>query len=324
MKVNSEKEKHISFNGFWGQKCVKKTLKFASNNGALFAASTTLALSTGIRPLVILATPNTKKENKEIACAKSIISGFLEFLITLAISAPIVASLKKIDKNPQKYLKQESIEKLSDGLNNLKNSKAYSLATQLFKLGVSFAVVIPKSILTATGIPYVLDNIMNKNKNKTKKKTQNLTFQGKNNDIITKSLGKILDNKTLQEFSLKNKDSNFPMHIFALKDIFATTAFIYQANKNSKINEEQKPFLVKNSIISTLLSILSSYTIDKMTDKKSEKIINLIKKENFNDKNLYKYIEGFKIIKPITILALVYYTIIPSLSTFFAQNSMEK
>jgi len=114
------------------------------------------------------------------------------------------------------------------------------------------------------------------------------------------------------------------MHIFALKDIFATTAFIYQANKNSKINEEQKPFLVKNSIISTLLSILSSYTIDKMTDKKSEKIINLIKKENFNDKNLYKYIEGFKIIKPITILALVYYTIIPSLSTFFAQNSMEK
>ena len=34
-----------------------------------------------------------------------------------------------------------------------------------------------------------------------------------------------------------------------------------------------------------------------------------------------KYLEGFKIVKPIVILAVVYYTIIPVLSTFLAQIS---
>ena len=33
---------------------------------------------------------------------------------------------------------------------------------------------------------------------------------------------KILNNDGLQKFAQKHKDSNFPMHIFALKDIFTT------------------------------------------------------------------------------------------------------
>lgn len=319
MKVNSKNENNISFNGFWGNKCVKKGLEFASNNGALFAATTTLVLSAGVRPLAILATPKTEDKNKKIACAKSIVSGLLEFAITLAISAPIAAAFKKIDTNPAKYLKKESIKTYTGELKNIKDSKAYSLATQLFKLGLGFAVVIPKSILTALGIPLLLDN-NSKTEQEEPHKKENLTFEGKNNDLIAKGLGKILDNKGLQKFAEKYKDTNFPLHIFALKDIFATLAFVDRANRNDKIKEEQKPFLIKNSLISTALSIASSYTIDKLTDKPAQKIIEKIKKENKNDPNISKYLEGFKIVKPIVILAIVYYTIIPVLSTFLAQN----
>ena len=41
---------------------VKKGLKFAADNGSLFVASASLALSTVARPLSIMATPNTDKQ----------------------------------------------------------------------------------------------------------------------------------------------------------------------------------------------------------------------------------------------------------------------
>ena len=43
---------------------VKKGLKFAAENGALFAATASLVFST-IRPAVILSTPGTDNRNKQ-------------------------------------------------------------------------------------------------------------------------------------------------------------------------------------------------------------------------------------------------------------------
>lgn len=318
MKVNSEYNKNISFNGFWNNKCVKKGLEFASDYGALFAATTTLVLSSGIRPLVISKTPNTDSENKKIAAAKSIVSGGVEFLLTLALSLPIVAGLKKIEANPQKFLNKEALRSLKSKETPLKDSSAYSLATQLFKLGIGFAVVLPKAIITATGIPYINEKLLNSsNSNNISNKP---VFKGKSSEKIANIISKFLNNKKTQKFANKYQDSNFPLHIFALKDLFATGAFISQANKSKKIKDEQKDFLIINSIISTALSLLSSYTIDNITDKPAKKIIKKIKLENKNDPKLHKYIEGFKIIKPILILATVYYTIIPFLSTLWADK----
>ena len=64
MKVNCQNNKDILFKGFYDSKALKKCLEFAANNGTLFAATTSIALS-GIRPLVILATPDTDKKNKQ-------------------------------------------------------------------------------------------------------------------------------------------------------------------------------------------------------------------------------------------------------------------
>ncbi len=320
MKVNSTNKRNISFDSLWSNKYIKKGLEFASNNGALFAATTTLGLSTGVRTLSILATPKAKKENKKIACAKSITSGCIEFILTLAISVPIAAAFKKIDANPTKYLKESTVKALKDSCSDIKESKVYSLATQLFKLGLGFAVIFPKAILTSTGIPFMLKNSSNSSKNE-EIKSQSLIFRGKCNETLAKGIGKLLDSKSLQDFANKYKNSNFPLHIFALKDICATFAFINEAKKNKKIKEDQKPFLINNSIISTALSLISGYTVDKLTNKQCQKIIETIKKENFNDPKLAKYIEGFKIIKPITILAIIYYVFIPTLSTFLADKS---
>ena len=58
MKVNS-----IS-NNIYKNQLLKKGLKFAADNGSLFAAGTSLALSTFVRPFSIMLTPNTDKEKK--------------------------------------------------------------------------------------------------------------------------------------------------------------------------------------------------------------------------------------------------------------------
>ena len=50
MKVNYEKNRDITFNGFYNNKALLKGLEFAAKNGTLFAATTTLGLSIAMKP----------------------------------------------------------------------------------------------------------------------------------------------------------------------------------------------------------------------------------------------------------------------------------
>ena len=81
--------------------------------------------------------------------------------------------------------------------------------------------------------------------------------------------------------------------------------------------------LIHNAAISTALSIVSGYTVDKLLDKPTEKFIEKLKEANKNSPKLDKYVEGVKIAKPILILGGIYYIIIPIISTFLADR-MEK
>ena len=83
MKVNTDCD--ISFKGFYNNKILKKGLEFAADNGALFAAGSMMGFSLCVRPLSISMTPNVSKENKTIACLKSIVSSFTGFLIMLLL-----------------------------------------------------------------------------------------------------------------------------------------------------------------------------------------------------------------------------------------------
>lgn len=316
MKVNSQRD--ISFKGFYNNKALKKGLEFAADNGALFAATTTLGFSAIVRPAAIWLAPHTDKENKKLACAKSISSSGAGFLLTLALSLPLSKAIKKMDKNPKKYLKPETIKNLKDGCDKLEESKSYAIATQMFKLGVGLVVAAPKAILTCAGMPFIMQKLFQKQKTQKRNEQQNITFKGKGNEKLAHEIGKVLDKKSIQKFSNKYKDSNFPMHIIAGTDIINTAAFVDSLERSDKIEENRKKALIYNASISTLLSIISGYIFDKLLDKPAEKFIENYKRANRGLPNLEKQVEGFKIAKPILIVGGIYYMIIPFISTFLA------
>ena len=326
MKVNSLNNRDITFNGFWNSKGVKKTLKFADKNGAMFVSATSFAFSLGVRPLVIMSTPNTEKDNRKVATAKALSSALTEVALTYAISAPLAKSMSAINKSPEKYLKPETIKNLKESTKNLEDSKAYILASQMFKLGIGVAIAVPKSILTVLGMPYVLKGFSDENTaNNNTKQDNSVKFKGKSeSNFLAKIVGKVIDNPKIQEFSKKNKDSNFPMHILALRDTVATTTFVHQASKSKNIEEKRKRPVIYNALISTALSIASTYLIDGLTEKQSRQIVQKIKDANKNDANVSKYVNGFKIAKPALIAAVIYYILIPVISTYTAERVDER
>ena len=319
MKTNSIDKKTISFNGFYNSSALKKGLSFAESNGALFASSTALVLSATLRPPAILATPKTDTENKKIACAKAVTSTILDFGITFLISLPVVKAVNRINKNPEKYLKKETINNLKEGAEILTDSKAYTLANQLFKLGIGVAIAVPKAILNVMGMPYISSTLF-KDKKEPQNNPKNLTFKGREKNGLSSFIGKIMDKKSVQKFSIKHADSNFPMHINAVKDSLATSVFIGVISESKNIKDERKKPLIYNSVISTGLSIISGYILDSAAKKPAEKFIQKLTEANKNDPNLKKYIDGFKIAKPVLILGIMYYGIIPVISTFFGER----
>jgi hypothetical protein len=321
MKVNSSNN-NIPFQSFYKNKFLHKSLEFAADNGTLFAATTTLILSAGIRPLSILLTPKTDRENKKIACKKSLISTLINYGIVLGVTLPMSKAFKNINKNPEKYLKKETVQNLKEAGKELTDSKAYSFATQLFKLGAGLFVAAPKSIIAGKVLPLTIENQEQKENKEKEEKNSQIPFKGK--DKLSSFFGNILNKEWYQNFSKKFKDTNFPMHIIALTDVISTGAFIKTIDKDNKMQEENKKVLEINSVLSTGLSILFGYTADKLTDKPAKKFWNKFKEENINNPNLGKYKEGLKIAKPVLIFGIIYYTFIPVISTFFAERINKK
>ena len=316
MKVNS----NITFQGLYTNKTFKKGLEFAAENGALFSAATIFGCSVGVRPLSIWMTPHVDKENKKVLCAKSIASSFAGYLMMLGISKPVANSIKKIDKNPEKYLSSKTVQNLKEESKTLQYSKAYIFATQMFKLGLGVATAVPKALLTVAGLPVVMKKVFPQEQ---EKHQQNISFKGKK-DGLAKNIAKVINQDGMQNFSKKYKDSNFPMHIVALTDILTTATFIHETNRSKKIKGERKKTLAYNAAISTGLSILSSYVVDKLLDKPTEKFIENFKKANKGLPNVEKQVEGIRIAKPILIMAGIYYTLIPFLSAFLSEKAENK
>ena len=311
---------------------LKKGIEFASNNSSLFAGGTSLVLSCVARPLSIMAAPKGDKENKKLAISKSLSSALLDYSVILLASIPVARGIKKIDKNPMKYLKPSTINNLKEDGKLLTDSKAYQFATQIFKMGLGFVIAAPKQILSCALIPPILNKIFrNKNKspqlaiNETSKNNKYIVFKGKNvSEPVAKVISRAIDKPKFQNVANKYKDSNYAMHIPALKDIFSTGVFVHETNRNKKINIEKKKTLNNYSLISTGLSIASSYVIDKALDKPTNKFIENFSKTNLNNPKLPTYIEGIKIVKPTIIMGLVYYIAVPFASTLLTDKISKK
>jgi len=309
----------------YSSKILKKCFEFAANNGSLFAATATLGFS-AVRPLVILATPKTDKENKYYASTKSIASTLIGYVLMLGASKPIAKAVKNIDNNPTIYLKPSTIKNLKAGEKSLSASKKYSFATQLFKLGVGFILAAPKSILTCSLIPPIMTKLFKKdvdNKTNNTSSPSKVNFTGLYNNAtnrLSKGIGKIIDTDVVQNFAEKFKATRFEQHIISLSDVIATAAFIQQTKNNSKIKEDRKTPLIYNAAISTGLSVIGGYIVDSLTKKPTEKFIEKFRQINMNSSNLDTYVQGIRVVKPVIILGSLYYVFIPLVSTFFADK----
>ena len=292
---------------FYSNPVLLKSLKFVSENSIAFSAGATVAFSSIARPLSVLLTPKTDREDKKLSCVKSISSSISGFLFTLLFSSPFSKAIKNIDTNPKQYLKKETIEKFTKN-GDITSSKQYRFLTQLFKLGLGVLLAYPKAMTNNAIIPKLV------NKKEDKKNTP--SFKGK----IEKIVSSVIDNPIAQKIADKFKNTKFETHLMTLSDIFATAASITITNKNKNLKPRQKKVLNNNALISTSLCVGLGYSFDKLTDKPFLNFINNLKKANKNSKNLAKYVEGANIAKTSLIFALVYYCLIPPIATFFSSR----
>lgn len=304
-----------NINGILNNKFLRKSLETLSEHGASFTAATSLVMSTTVRPLAILATPDTEKENKQYACAQSIGSGIIKFGLIEAIALPIETAVKKIDKNPKNFLAPQTLKVLTPP-----DSRAYKLGTQIMKLSAGLITAVPKSILTIALIPIIMDKLFNHNKPEPKKKT--LSFGARPSEKLARGLGKILDNKNIQKFLKNNEsnDKNIAKHITAGNDILLTTSFAILTNKSKDIKENRKKALIYNNVITTGITLFGGYIIDKLIKNNTDSFIEKFKTANKNDPKLNKYIEGIHILRPALIFAAIYYGILPIFSTYIAEK----
>ena len=303
----------------YNSKILKKGLEFAADNGSLFVATASLALSTVARPIAIMAAPKTDLENKKYACAKSLASSAVGYFLMLAASSPVAKAVKNIDKRPYEYLKKSTVENLKAGEKSLKASSRYKFAAQLFKLGLGFVIAVPKSIMTCSLIPPFMSVLFNKKVNNEQKDKQ-ISFTGSGSKSLSKLIGKAMDSSFIQKMSEKFHNTNFEQHIISLTDAAATTAFIAQTARSRKIEQSRKKALMYNAAISTGLCIAGGYAINGLLEKPTEKFIKNFAQANKNSPKLGKYIEGIKVAKPALILGGIYYIIIPLISTFLADR----
>lgn len=338
MRINSvHNTTSPSHKGLWNNKTVLKGLETISEHGATFVAATTLAMAAGVRPLAIKMTPDVKKENKEYAITNSITSGIIKFAMAEAIAIPVENAIKKIDKNPEKFLNEKTIKMLQGNAKTLVESKNYKFATQILKLSAGLVSAIPKAILTVSLIPFVMDLLFKKqDKNKTNEKIYNTynpifsptfekytpSFKGSISEQTAKGLGKILNSKTAQTFVKKYSanDSNIARNMSMATDVLLTASFVHRTMKNKKIEKERKKPLIINNLISTLISLSAGCAIDELIKKSTEKFIEKFSQTNKNDPKLPKYIEGINILRPTLVFAGIYYGILPMFSTYIADK----
>lgn len=331
-----------SYKGLWNNKAVLKGLEVISEHGTTFVAATTLAMAVGVRPLAINSTPNVKKENKQYATTNSIASGLIKFGMVEAIALPIENAVKKIDKNPEKYLSEKTIKNLQGTAKTLVESKNYKFATQLMKMGTGLLTAIPKAMLTVALIPPIMNKLFpKKNKEQNNITTQiynqynpvfgnnfnnSPSFKGGVTHNVAKGIGKILNKETVQSAvkTFSHNDKNIARNVSMATDVLLTGAFVYNTQKNKKIDDKRKKPLIYNNLISTGISLVGGYSIDKLVQKNTKKFIDKFSEINKNDPKLPKYIEGINILRPTLIFAGIYYGILPILSTYLADKIDEK
>lgn len=334
MAMNVQKITHQNFtNKILTNKKLLKGLEKLSEHGTSFSATTSLLMTIGVRPLMISMTPNVEKENKQYAMSNSICSGLIKFAMLESITLPLELAVKRIDDTPDKFLNKNTIKNLQSDTKALTNSRSYRMITQFYKLGTGLLTAIPKSVLTVALIPVIMDLLNKKTpvekKNKPQfqnnfdiQKEKNVFFTGHFVDKIAKGVAKGINNPKVQNIAKKyeKNDKDIAKHLTAATDILLTATNCHQTATSKRIKENRKKALIYNNIISTGVTLIGGYGVDKLMKKKTGKFIEKFKQLNAADPKVLKYIEGINILRPTLIFASIYYGILPIFSTYLSEK----
>ena len=211
------------------------------------------------------------------------------------------------------------------------------------KMGTGLITAIPKAMLTVALIQPIMNHLFPKKQHEENKITtqiynkynpvfsstfnqQTPSFKGGMTHNIAKGIGGILNNETVQSVAKKyaHNDKNIARNVSMATDLLLTGAFVYNTQRNKDIKEKNKKPLIYNNLISTGISLIGGYSIDKLVQKNTKKFIDKFTEANKNDPKLPKYIEGINILRPTLIFAAIYYGVLPMFSTYFADKIDEK
>ena len=292
---------------------LRKNLEFAAENGALYSAGVSFALSAVVRPLVILSTPKAETKDKQYAGVKSISSALVGLGVMGLITTPVVRAVNKVKHHPEKFLSPKALKFYTS------NPKNFAAAEQFTKIGSAFLTAHPKSFFTAALIPPLMELIFAKPNRQEENK--NVKFGQKvRKDILSKGVASLYNSEFFQKFTERNRNTNLPQHLFCANDVLLTGLFMQQTMKNKKIEKDKRKTLAINAALMTGITIAGTYIIDKITNPLTQKFIRNFKEANKENPKLGKYLDGIKIIKPIFILGGLYYIAAPILATFLADK----
>lgn len=319
-----------NFKGLYNNKFLLNGLEKISDHSASFCAGVSLVSSLILRPVAISLTPKAEKENKKILTAESVASAVSKFAIVEAIALPIESAIKKIDNNPSKFLNKKAFDTLETQGKKLIDSKNYKFITQIIKMGSNLVSAIPKSMVGVALIPIVNDLIFGKKDKNPKTDTllnqkeidKNENFKTFKRNLsfgnLPKAIGKIISNEDVQKFAIKHSknDKNIARNTSIATDLLLTSVSSIGIAKSKKIENNKKKPLIFNKVFSTLISLIAGCSIDKFIQKGTKETIKKFSQINKNNPKLLKYLEGINIARPAIIFALIYYAIIPVISTF--------
>lgn len=341
MKItnNTNYRNNTSFKSWMTNKHVLNGLEHIADHATTFVAATSFIMAAGVRPAIIAATPDVDKENKQYSITNSIASGIIKFGLVEAVALPVEAAIKKIDKTPEKFLTKETVQNLQGSAKNLAESKNYNIMTQMIKLGTNLVTSVPKAMLTIALIPPIMSFMFPKKNEKSRYdnflKRENppiynsiapkgdVSFKGAFSDVVTKGTAGIINNKTLQNILVKHNfnENNIARNMSIATDLALTASFVHRTSKSKKIKEERKKPLIYNNVISTGISLLAGYGIDKAVQKNTKNFIKKFAEQNKGNPKLEKYIQGINIVRPTMIFAGIYYGILPLFSTYIADKT---
>lgn len=149
--------------GILKNKLAKKLFNLASLNPHAFNLTAMAIMGIFLRPATILVFPGAKKEDKQYAAGKSVISSTITTVTQIALCIPLGKSIEKLAKAAEKQVGKTDFPKFK--------TKKFEAYNYLINNGFAVILSVVSSMIMAEAVTRIMNKILPNNK-KTQKKPE--------------------------------------------------------------------------------------------------------------------------------------------------------